>query len=74
MIFVYQNKTKYLLQYWFVYSSSPFPATKAVKNRGDLYIPPQPKEGTQAFKHKKFRKTDAAQIQCWPYPNVIISH
>lgn len=74
MIFVYQNKTKYLLQCWFVYSSSPFPTTKAVYHRDDLYIPPQPKKGTQAFNNKKFRKTDAAQIQCSPCPNLTIPH
>lgn len=72
MIFVYQNKTKYLLQCWFVYSSFPFPTTKAVQNRDDLYIPPQPKKGTQTFNNKKLRNIDVAHIQCSPCPNVTI--
>lgn len=32
------------------------------------------KKGKQAFNNKKFRKADAAKIQCSPCPNVIISH
>lgn len=56
MIFVYQNKTKYLLQDWIVYSSSPFPTTKAVWNRDDLYIPPQPKKGYTSLQKQKVQK------------------
>lgn len=35
---------------------------------------PSQKRGTQAFNNKKFRKTEAPQIQCSPCPNVTIPH